>query len=194
MVSYYLDADSTKAYWASESPALDAWKRQFFPRPTLGKFPEFYPASWRVRMKNTASVLPLPAPTAEVLSDSTNATARTLRLQLRSPRGGSGFEIGLIAPNTADVRALRINDVPVTPSRAPVPGGHQFFIECYGLPLNKTITLTIQARPGVPLRLLLYDESLTLPAALIRAPRPADVVFEQGKGSNQTVVRKSFRF
>lgn len=194
MISYYMDVDSSKAYWVSGSQALDSWKQQFFTKPTVGTFTEFYPASWRIQLKNAAPLLPLPAPTATVLSDSGTATGRTLRLQLHSPRGGSGFEIGVIAPDTADVRALRVNDEPVRLAQNAVPGGHQFFIECYGLPLSKTITLTVEARPRVPLQLLLYDESLTLPAPLIRVPRPADVVYEQGKGSNQTVVRKAFRF
>jgi len=193
-VSYYLNADTGKAYWMSASTTTDPWKRQFFSQPTIGPFPEFYPASKRQLLKNTAQKLAIQAPTAEVLRDSNTTTSRTLRLKLRSMRGAAGFEIGLITKDTADIQAIAVNNEPVKPGSTPVSSGHLFSVITNGLPLNKEMTLTVRTRPGASLRLLLYDQSMSLPESLVKIPRPADVVYEQGAGSNQTIVRKEFRF
>lgn len=196
MVSYYLDADTGRAYWSSQSTAMDHWKQQFFPNSTQGLFTEFYPASPRQRLKNTAPALPLPAPTATVLSDSSTATTRQVRLRIKSVRGGAGFEIGLISADSTAVQTMAIKGEPARLSRSPLLGTsspvYQFFTGCNGLPLSRELTLTITAKPAVPLQLLLYDETMTLPASLVRVPLPPDVVYEQGQGSNQTVVRKTF--
>lgn len=195
-VSYYLDADAGKAYWASQLQTIDPWKRQFFPKPTMGLFTQFYPASTRQRLKNAAPALPLPAPTATILSDSNATSGRYLRIRLKSVRGAAGFEIGLISTDSAAVEALSINGVRIDFSRSPLlqtpSTQYQFFTSSSGFPANHELTLTVRARRGAPLRLLLFDESMTLPPSLVRVPLPPDIVYEQGQGSNQTVVRASF--
>lgn len=202
-VSYYLDTDAGKAYWASLSPDLDPWKQQFFPNPKQAPFTMFYPAGQGGRMLkqsnrliNEAAVLPIPAPTADVLSDNRTPSGRMLRLRLRSPRGAAGFEVGLIAAETADVRAIWLNDELIRPNPLPMPNGRGQLLQvlCHGLPESKEMTLQVQTRPGASFQLVLYDQSMTLPEPLIRVSRPADVVYEQGAGSNQTVVRKAYRF
>ena len=195
-VSYYLDADTKQAYWASATHTTDHWNKQFFTKPTIGPFTEFYPANDRRRLTNPATVVNIPSPTAEVLSDSNTATARTLRLKLKSVRGAAGFEIGLMVNDTAGVQAILLNNEPVKPNRLSLPKGQGFLLQvvCNGLPLNKEMTLTVRTRPGASLRLLLYDQSMSLPESLVKIPRPADVMYEQGAGSNQTIVRKAYQF
>jgi hypothetical protein len=202
-VSYYLDADTNKAYWMSHSQTTDHWNRQFFPNPTLSNFAQFYPAGQTQRqfgqaqrLVNEARTLLLPAPTAEVLTDSSSATARRLRLRIRSPRGAAGFEIGFVASDTTDLTGIWINNEPLGLNRRPLASGKGFCWQtfCHGLPLSKELTITVQARPKTPFELVLYDQSMTLPEPLVRVSRPADVVYEQGAGSNQTVVRKAYRF
>lgn len=202
-VSYYLDADTKRAYWMSHSQTTDHWNRQFFTNPTRSDFAQFYPAGQSgrqfgqaQRLVNEAQVLTLPAPTAEVLTDSSSATSRRLRLRVRSPRGAAGFEIGFVASDTADITGIWINNEPLGLNRRPLASGKGFYWQtfCHGLPLSKELTITVQARPKTPFELVLYDQSMTLPEPLVRVPRPADVVYEQGAGSNQTVVRKAYRF
>ncbi|MCY7356890.1 MAG: M20/M25/M40 family metallo-hydrolase [Rudanella sp.] len=202
-VSYYLDADTRKAYWASSTHPTDHWNEQFFGKPTLSPFTEFYPAGQgqrlpgqRQRLINDATVLPIEAPTAEVLSDSNTATSRTLQIKLRSVRGAAGFELGLVVKDTADLQAVFLNNEPVKGNPMVMPNGQGQLIQviCNGLPLNKEMTLTVKTRPQASLQLLIYDQSMTLPASLVKVPRPADVMYEQGAGSNQTVVRKAYRF
>lgn len=200
-VSYYLNADTGKAYWASITHITDHWNRQFFNKPTIRPFTEFYPAgqgqrllNQRQRLINEAAVLPLLAPTAEILSDSLSTNSRILRLKLRSARAAAGFEIGLMMNDTADFQALAINNEPVKPNPLPSTQGQLLQVICNGLPLNKEMTLTVKTRPGASFHLLLYDQSMSLPESLVKIPRPADVVYEQGAGSNQTIVRKSYRF
>ncbi|TAE25555.1 MAG: M20/M25/M40 family metallo-hydrolase [Cytophagales bacterium] len=202
-VSYYLDADAKKACWMSHNQTTDHWNKQFFANPILSDFAQFYPAgqSGRAfgqskRLVNGAPTFPLAPPTAEILSDSSSATARTLRLRVKSPRGAAGFEIGFVTSDTADVQGLWINGEGVGLNRRPVAKGKGFYWQafCHGLPLTKELTITVQTRPQTPLELVLYDQSMTLPEPLVRVSRPADVVYEQGAGSNQTVVRKAYRF
>ncbi|WP_019989859.1 M28 family peptidase [Rudanella lutea] len=193
-VSYYLDADAGRAYWATESLEMDPWKKQFFATDSVGLFKAFYPATGRRRRWSEGRALAIPAPTAELLRDSSTATGRTVQLRLRSVRGAAGFEIGLLTPDTTTIRSVRINNEPVKPTVASAGQQTLSTVVCHGLPVNKEMTLTVQLRPGASFQLLLYDESNELPADLIRVPRPAEVVFEQGRGSNQTVVRKRFQF
>ncbi len=202
-VSYYLDADSSKAYWSSVTHHLDHWKAQFFPDGSKDNFTRYFPAGQggrllgqRQRLVQQTTALALPAPTATVISDSTTATARTLRLRLYSPRGAAGFTVGFVANDTADIRAMRINNEVVRPDRWPLNVGKGYWLQlvCNGLPTSKELRLTVQTRPKTPVRLFLYDQSMSLPESLVRVPRPADVVFEQGAGSNQTLVRKVYTF
>ena len=60
----------------------------------------------------------------------------------------------------------------------------------FGLPVTKKITLTIELAVGGPIPLLLYDQSIGLPSGLVKIPRPANVIPEQGRGSNLTVMGK----
>lgn len=202
-VSYYLDSDAKKAYWTSTTHTTDHWNKQFFGKPTIGPFTELYPGGQgqrllnnQQRLINEAVALPLEAPTAEVISDSNTTTSRTVRVKLKSVRGAAGFELGLIVKDTADVQDFRVNNEPVRPKRLLLPNGqgHLFQLIINGLPLNKEVTLTVKTRPKASLHLLLYDQSMSLPESLVKVPRPADVMYEQGAGSNQTIVRKEYRF
>jgi hypothetical protein len=193
-LSYYLDADTGRARWASTATSIDPWKAQFFPALTIGPFTDFYPTTQPRWLQTTAPALPLAAPTATILTDSSTATTRTLRLQLQSHRQAAAFEIRVVSPDSGAVRSAALNGEPVRPSRSQTvlgpAGRYVFFTGCNGLPLSRTLTLTLETRPGVPLQLLLYDETMTLPPALDK-PLPPGVVYEQGHGSNQTIVRKA---
>ena len=193
-VNYYVDADSRRAFWSSDFLTTDPWNRQFFTNATSGPFTELYPTAKRERLKASTTAIALSAPTAGVLSDSSTRAGRVLRLRLKSVRGAANFSLILLTKNPSDVLALSLNNEPVRPKPQPVPQGTAFTTMVSGLPVSKEVALIVRIRPGAPLTLLLYDESVGLPDVLIKIPRPAYVVPEQGSSSNHTIVRKAFQF
>ncbi len=193
-VSYYLNADTNQAFWGSDFKTTDDWNKQFFGKATFGPFSEVYPTAIRERLKNKAVVLPLNAPTATVISDSSTTAGRQLTLSLRSTRGAAGFEILLGLNTESDLLSCSLNGEALSLKAQQTSTGAIFATRILGLPVSKEVTLRVMLKPATPLRLFLYDGSIGLPASLIRQPRPAYVVFEQGPGSNQTIVRKTYQF
>ncbi len=193
-VSYYLNADTKQAYWSSDFKTTDDWNRQFFANATVGPFRELYPTAVRERLKSRAVVLPLAVPTATVIRDTTTSSGRQLTLRLHSNRGAAGFEV-LVMPNgETDLKRCAINDQTLTLTAQKTNEGPIFSTQMRGLPLSKEATLQLTLTPGTPVRVALFDGSIGLPTSLIKTPRPASVMFEQGPGSNQIIVRKTYSF
>lgn len=193
-VSYYLNADTNKAYWSSDFATTDDWNRQFFTKASVGLFDEIYPNARRERLKSPATILPLLPPTAEVISDSSTATGRQLSLRLHSGRGAAALQILLMPATETALKTCRLDGETLTPTVQKTAFGPVFSIQLAGMPVSKEITLLVTLTSGSPVRLVLYDESIGLPASLVKVARPAHVIFEQGPGSNQTIVRKTYQF
>lgn len=199
VTSYHLNADTKRAFWTSyyfDKP--DPWNRQFFPNPTFGKLTEVYPNghidAWNHYLKNPAPAVAAPPPVAEIQSDVTTGPVRRLTLRLRSPRGASNLEAVLFAGGADRVRKVAVNGEPIPIQAEQTALGPAFDVMLYGLPVSKTVTMTIDMTAGNALRLLLYDHVIGLPTELIKTPRPAWAVPEQGRRSNVTVIVKTFLF
>ena len=193
-VSYFLNADTGKAYWASAYQTTDDWNRQFFHEPTTGPLTEVYPHAGIQYLKGRAEVLPLPAPKAAVVQDSVAGEERLLRLRLSSPRQAAHLEL-VLQPQAPDAllgvslagEALQLQ--PLETEEGPV-----YFTRLHGLPVGKEVDLELRLKAGTPLTLRLYDQRIGLPQQLVKQPKPAHVIAEQGRESNLTVVRKSYAF
>jgi len=193
-VSYYLDADTQRAYWASSFQQTDDWNRQFFSRPTVAPLTELYPIDKTAYLKNSAEALPIAGPAAQVISDSEVNGERQLSIRLRSLRQAAHLEIILQTQSGSDLLQTRLNGEPFVAQPIQTDGGTLFYTPFYGLPLSKEVTLTVRLKAHRSLRLLLYDQSIGLPASLVKTPPPAHVIPEQGRKSNLTVVRKTYQF
>ncbi|WP_227984391.1 M20/M25/M40 family metallo-hydrolase [Nocardia spumae] len=160
-LSYALDADRQEALWISAS-APGRWTDGFVrATPPAGVFGELWP---RAESSGPAPVRQLSAPTAEVLSDRTEAGRRTVRLRLRSTRGATS--LGLRYPGA--VRTLRVAGRDITPVPAQ---GFRFYA-----PGPDGIEVELTAPPGpLAVRVLDYD---WLPDAGIAAA-PADIFYRQ---------------
>jgi len=196
-VSYFLDADARKAYWVSAARHTDVWNEQFFPAPSQGPLTEIYPHASKRYLKNRAQVAEVPAPVAQVLQDSLAGDARHLHLRLSSPRGAAHLEIMLLPQAPAAVLGVALAGEEL--GLEPLPAGHAgkqslYFARLHGLPASKEVDLTLRLKPGAPLMLYLTDQSIGLPQQLVKRPKPAYVVAEQGRDSNLTVVRKQYSF
>lgn len=198
-VSYFLNADTRRALWGSYGLlTTDDWSRQFFPKATVGKLTEIHPDAQppdqRVYLKNPANAITDAPPVAEILSDIANGSGRQLTLELASPRQAANLEVVLFPGQAADVRSVRVNGEPLTLKVQPTTVGPAFDVLFLGLPVTKKLTLTIDLRTSNPLRLLVADQSIGLPGALVKKARPAYVIPEQGRISNLTIISKTYRF
>ncbi len=193
-VSYYLNADTDEALWASAFERTDDWNRQFFPTPVTGALTEVYPFATRSYLKGKADPLPLQAPSAALVSDRTAGNERILELKLSSPRGAAHLEL-MLQPHQADTLGtlvLQGEVLPLTPIKT--ESGLVYFTRLHGLPVSKEVNLQVRLQAGSALRLLLYDQSIGLPPEAVQVQMPAHVIPEQGRESNLTVVRKEYRF
>ena len=90
-VAYLLNTDSGDAVWFSGGTQQDSWTEQFFSsEPKHGAVGDLFPIAKRSRfpvMWGEPSSASLEAPKVEVLDDQTAGGARTLELNLSSPRG-----------------------------------------------------------------------------------------------------------
>ncbi|WP_276498748.1 M20/M25/M40 family metallo-hydrolase [Pontibacter litorisediminis] len=193
-VSYYLNADTGQAWWASRFHTLDEWNQQFFSSPTTAPLKEMYPHASIQYLKNEAEEVALPAPVAKVLQDSVRGGERMLRLHLSSPRGAAHLELALQPEDAGAIRSIKLagEELPLQPIKT--TAGGVYFTRFHGLPASKATVLEVRLRPGAGLTLHLLDQSIGLPQELVSEPRPAHIIPELGRDSNLTVVRKSYTF
>ncbi|GHA66984.1 M20/M25/M40 family metallo-hydrolase [Pontibacter akesuensis] len=195
-VSYYLNADTNKAYWASAYTTTDDWNSQFFPEPTQAPLSGFYPYSGRTYLQSSAEAVALPAPVAEVVQDSTANGERLLRLRLKAQRPDAiHLETLLELPNPDELLGATLAGEPLELKPLPTADSAQVYLmRLHGLPPSKEVELLLRLKQNAPLTLHLSDQSMHLPAQLVKRPKPPHVIAEQGRDSNLTVVRKSYRF
>lgn len=192
--AYYLDADNQTATWATSHEQLNEWNRQFFPKPEKGTLAAMYPQAQRPYLLDTAPAIPVAAPVATVLSDSTAAETRVLRLHLTSQRQASHLEVVLQPEDPAIPLQATLNGKSAPLQTIEAPNGQVYHLRFYGLPLSKQVELELTLPAGAKLNLLLFDHSIGLPTQLVRKPMPAHILPEQGRDSNLTVVRKAYQF
>lgn len=197
--SYYLNANTKQAVWASYYfTEPDEWNKQFFTKPTIGKLTEIYPDTLLTApykyLKNAAGIVSDSPPEAVILSDITKGVLRKLTLELRSSRQAAHMEAVLFPQKGSDLQSLELNGEPVQIRPQLTSSGPAIDLMLYGLPESKKVTLTVNLNAGSPLRIILYDQSIGLPARLIKLTSPSHVVAEQGQISNLTVIGKNYLF
>ena len=193
-VSYYLDADKRKAYWASAYTQSDSWNKQFFPNATTGTLQKIYPAATQNYLLNTAAIIQAAPPEARLLSDSVSQGQRQLILLLRSPRQAAQLQIYLLTGTQNSLLAARLNNEKISNTIMPTKEGYLLATQLFGLPDSKEVKLNISLKQTEKVRLVLYDRSIGLPEHLIKIKRPATVIPDQGINNNLTVIKKTYSF
>ncbi|MEV0244971.1 M28 family peptidase [Nocardia sp. NPDC050712] len=165
---YALDADRDQAQWISRSPA-DRWTDAFVEDSAPG---QPFAALWADAVASApAPTQALPAPTAEIISDTTDSGKRTLRLRLRSQRAAPSLALRYpVAPQALRVAGRELNPVPHK--------GIQFYA-----PPPEGLEVELIA-PAGPLDLTVVDYNY-LPVSGIEHYRdqPADVYLRQDSAS-----------
>jgi hypothetical protein len=117
-----------------------------------------------------------------------------LTLRLRSPRGAAHLDLVLQPTEENGMLGAALNGEPLTLGPMKTAQGPVYFAKVHGLPDSKEVELEVRLKQSANLQLYLYDVSIGLPQQLISQHAPAHVIPEQGRESNLTVVRKSYRF
>lgn len=193
-VSYYLNTDDSIAVWASAFKRTDDWNQQFFPNPTSGALTEIYPMAAREYLKNEAKPIPVQAPVASLVNEAIAPGERVLTIRLQSPRGAAHLDLVLQPSEEGGMLGAAINGEELTLGPMETAQGAVYFAKVHGLPDSKEVELEVRLKQSSGLQLYLYDVSIGLPQQLVREPMPAHVIPEQGRESNLTLVRKSYRF
>ncbi|MDO6389247.1 M20/M25/M40 family metallo-hydrolase [Pontibacter sp. BT731] len=193
-VSYYLNTDDSVAVWASAFKRTDDWNRQFFPKPTTGALTEIYPMAAREYLKNEAAPIPVQAPVASLVNEAIAPGERVLTIRLQSPRGAAHLDLVLQPSEEDGMLGAAINGEALALGPMETAQGAVYYAKVHGLPDSKEVELEVRLKQSSSLQLYLYDVSIGLPQELVREPMPAHVIPEQGRESNLTLVRKSYRF
>lgn len=161
---YALDADRGEAAWLSRN-APARWTRDFV--ADTAPAPRFADLGTDMVASGPAAAQAIPAPTAQILSDTTDSGQRTVRLRLRSARGATSLELRFDTP----IQTLRVSGREVTPVPAK---GFRFYA-----PPQDGVEVEFTAAAG-PLPLRLFDYTW-LPDSGVEAYRnpPGDIYFRQ---------------
>jgi putative ATP-binding cassette transporter len=191
-VFYGLNADAGRAVWVSTDAAPDEWTSQFFAGGARrGSAADFYPPYDRSVLQADAPALPLPAPSATVLEDTTRGDVRTIRLRIDSPRRASTVS-AYLAPGT-EVLSTGVAGRVLAHDESPRPGqSPRPWRMVYTAPPEGGFELVLEVRPG-PLKLRLVDQTgglPDLPGMTVKA-RPPHLV---PSSADATLVSKSFDF
>lgn len=193
-MAYYLNADSGKAYCATNAGFLDDWHKQFFKTARIGKLTGIYPASTREQLISEAIVINDLPPIAHLISSTEDSAVRRICIQLTSPRQAAQFELMLTCEKPGAIRAAAINGEPIPLNYTGVGKNSLIFVPVYGLPVSKQLDLSVDLEPASKLQLRLCDKSVGLPANFIKQKRPDWIIPEQGNFSNITTILKTYNF
>ncbi len=193
MMLYALDADSAKAVWASSARRADPWTSQFVgANPVAAPLQGFLPAFVQFPfLQHEAASLALAPPQISLLETSSAGDIRDLRLRLSSPRGARQLTIS--APEN------EILDATADDHRLALPADsrwnqHGKWELTFANPPSDGIELRLHAKGIGPVKFVIVDNSIGLPAipGSNLPPRPADSMPHHS--GDQTLVRRTFVF
>jgi hypothetical protein len=171
-IFYTLNADTGKAFWASDLAQRDGRTAQFFTgAEEKGSLADFaYKRISKQYSLNAAPAAPLPAPEMSVIEDKTADGVRTLRLQITSPRQAG--TVSVYIDSVADVLSASLNKTPMEE----LPD--QWGVRIEGI-AQHGVELELQLKTSEPLKLRLVDQSYGLPAVTAAASTPSPLVPEK---------------
>lgn len=194
-ISYIQNVDLGKAVWASTDGKTDEWTAQFFrDNVERGSLLEYLPTAPVNFLKSPAPFVPLMPSEIKVLDDRTADGVRTLRLSLNS-HYPSGY---LMAPaeESTEVLATTVRGQRfVNEAARSAPTGIGWSLNYYALPAEG-MELTLEVKPGRPLKLRSVDQAYELPAlpgAAIK-PRPDHIAPSSAASSDTAQISRAYTF
>ncbi len=190
---HYVQDERGAATWRAID-RVDSWTRQFLPDPAHLSYGSTYYPQMGVRATVTAAAPAwrLVPPTLRVLSDTSEAGRRTVRLRLRSPRRAAVLSllvhsvVGSLSA-TVDGRPLGGQDTTILDDTTV-----RWAFDYYAPPARGIeVTLRVAAGPPVLLEAVDYSYGLPAPAAALYAARPAGIL--PGRLGDGTLAQTSVR-
>ena len=194
IVSYELDADAQAAVWKSPGEGPDGWTSQFFSGNTE-------PASYAAFLlpgfldldgvKGPAPTVYLPPPTVEVLDDTSEGEARTLRLRVASARGAPNVAVSVQA--SGEIVAASVDGKEIARNGVPKDRREQLAFSYAGVP-EKGFELSLRVDSSAPVEVTVDDISEGLPEVpgMQIIPREPWMMPLQTQAMDPTRVRKTF--
>jgi hypothetical protein len=187
---YVVDADHAVATWRSTDASPDAWTSHALSGATLAPMSDLLSWSQRKVLTAPARFVDVGKPEVNVVADSRDGGARTLRLHVRAPTGTEVLAIS--APPSARVTKASVEGRPF--SKEPQDGWLELVY--FGPPADG-IDLTLTAADGPPIPLHLVAQLRDFPPEIAPpAPRPAGVMPAVGwtalNASDMTLVASSY--
>lgn len=182
-IKYDLNITKGTANWTSYFTELDPWSKQFFTHPTTET------SDWgESRLINNAPMLPLPAPTATILKDSTADGKRFVLVNFMSNRPNAiGFHVSI--NDSSAVTTVSVNQ---SDFKATEKAGKKVFIhdiDFMGNQSNAKIIL-FELPANQKLKLTLSDRTIGLPEAKgFDNKYPENIIPSAYGGSNLCTVR-----
>lgn len=161
-LAYGLDYDTQRAWWLSSDQAANDWTATMLStQPELAKNTDFYPYSQRGILRNSAPMLELAAPTAEVLEDQTSTSVRQIRLRIHSSRPANMIAIYMAQPTTILTASVNRQAVDLHNATSLDQEG-RWVLEYWGAG-SEGFELSLGIKPDQPLELILIDQHYHLP-------------------------------
>ena len=184
---YALDTDQHRAYWLSAITQPDAWTRQLLTHSRYQPLPALFFGQTVPILQQGAPVLALSPPAVDVLTDSTVAGRRYLRLRLRPGRDDvRSLRLGFLGG--LQLRALRLAGQRVPRANLAAQGISIVFYAPH--PTGEIMEVEIAAAERC--QLAVVSRSLGLPSQLRLPTLPATYVPAPGYNSFTTQVKQSF--
>jgi hypothetical protein len=193
-VFYMLDASKNRAVFASVDETPDEFTSQFLSEsPERGTLDDYLPLIYGMYLKKDAPVVPLEAPSVELVGETRNGDSRTLQIRVRSPRQAPALSVYL-GPHTKVLEAS-INRKPLAGTEAQAAGEERWVLN-YSNPDPKGFDLTLKVQGGGVLNVVAVDQSYELSHALNMTPRPRPdyIIPARFPLTDSTVVIKSYSF
>lgn len=154
---YAFNADIGNAIWASSDEKPDKWTSQLLAANTTkkGALPEYLPMARKEFLTSQAPILPLAAPSIQILDDKVSDRSRTLHIRITSPRQARILRVYL----DQEVQVVKsiVNGKQIANNNT-----SDWRLHYFALPLEG-IELTLTAKSSHPIKLKVVDQSDGLP-------------------------------
>jgi hypothetical protein len=190
-----LNADTNKAFWATEDIDPNEWNQRVFEGvATDVQLPEILPQSQRFFLTKETQPVDLPTGLVEKISDENRGDSRFLRVKVSSPNASP--VITLAIESAGEVAGFEIDgkDFAAELNSAKRPG-IPFALRLYGVPANGAEVL-LHVKSIEPLKIRIITQNYGFPPSLeidVNS-RPADLVPAPMPFNDSTFVTKLFVF
>lgn len=196
-IFYALDADAHQAIWASADPTPDKWIMQYLTTARRGAISEYIPQKSNNFFSQTAPTLALSPPQVELLSDTTSAEIRTLKLRITSPRKAQVITVYMESDTSVQTASLNGKQLDDNGAKGGHDNSQTQWRMSYFAPPTDGIELTLGVKPSLPVKLRVMDRSYGLAEipGSSRAERPTWLMpSARLLYSDQTLVNRTYSF